>query len=225
MIAKMLARTAIWVAMTAVILFLSANTLNWPGAWIYLAVIAISGIVIGLWLAKHDPALLAERMSAPIQRSQKFWDKVWMTVVLFVVVVWFVLMALDAARFRWSHVPVWVQALGAVGILLSMYFTYLTFRVNTFAAPVVKIQAERAQTVVATGPYGCVRHPLYAGALFYIFGAPLLLGSWYGLAAAPVLMILLAIRTVMEERTLAAELQGYAEYAARVRYRLIPLVW
>jgi protein-S-isoprenylcysteine O-methyltransferase Ste14 len=225
MIAKMLARTAIWVAMTAVTLFLSANTLNWPGAWVYLAEIGTGGIAIGLWLAKHDPALLAERLSAPIQRSQKFWDKVWITIVLFVVIVWVVLMAFDAARYHWSHVPVWVQAIGAVGILLSMYFAYLTFRVNTFAAPVVKIQAERAQTVVATGPYSCVRHPLYAGALFYIFGTPMLLGSWYGLAAAPVLMILLAIRIVMEERTLAAELRGYTEYAARVRYRLIPLVW
>ena len=79
--------------------------------------------------------------------------------------------------------------------------------------------------MVSTGPYAYVRHPMYAGALLFIAGAPLLLGSWWGLAAGPALMLLIAMRAVLEERTLAAELPGYADYAARVRYRLIPRLW
>ena len=129
-------------------------------------------------------------------------------------------MALDAVRFRWSQVPIWVQAVGAVLIALCMYVFYLTFRENTFAAPVVKIQAERGHQVVTTGPYALVRHPMYAGALLLFIGIPLLLGSWYGLAGALVMMALLVTRIVMEERTLTNELPGYREYAARVRWRL-----
>src|SRR5262249_55309685 len=125
----------------------------------------------------------------------------------------------------WSHVPVWTQGLGALGFLVSAYVVYLTFRENTYAAPVVKIQRERGHKVVTTGPYRYVRHPMYAGAIFFLLGTPLLLGSWYGLALAPILIAVLAVRAVLEERTLAAELEGYADYAARVRYRLIPRVW
>jgi protein-S-isoprenylcysteine O-methyltransferase Ste14 len=90
---------------------------------------------------------------------------------------------------------------------------------------VVKIARERGHRVVSTGPYACVRHPMYAGALLFFVGTPLLLGSWYGLAVTPVLIVVLAARAVMEERTLAEELPGYREYAQRVRYRFIPGVW
>ena len=89
----------------------------------------------------------------------------------------------------------------------------------------MKIARERGHRVVSTGPYACVRHPMYAGALLFFIGTPLLLGSWYGLAAVPVLTVVLAARAVMEERMLADELPGYRDYATRVRYRLIPGLW
>lgn len=89
----------------------------------------------------------------------------------------------------------------------------------------MKIQKARGQKVVTTGPYRYVRHPMYAGAVLFFLGTPLLLGSWYGIALAPLLIAVLAVRTLLEERTLGAELEGYTEYAARVRYRLIPLIW
>jgi protein-S-isoprenylcysteine O-methyltransferase Ste14 len=98
-------------------------------------------------------------------------------------------------------------------------------RENTFAALVVKVQKERAQTVITTGPYRYVRHPMYAGMIFYLFCAPLLFGSWWGLLWGCALLGLFAIRILIEEGTLRKELQGYNEYAARVRYRLVPLVW
>jgi hypothetical protein len=99
-----------------------------------------------------------------------------------------------------------------------MTIACLAFRENSYAAPVVKIARERGHRVVSTGPYACVRHPMYAGALLFFVGTPLLLGSWYGLAATPVLIVVLAARALMEERTLAEELPGYREYAQRVRY-------
>ena len=136
-----------------------------------------------------------------------------------------VLMALDAARFGWSSVPAWVQAIGEVILLLSLWIGFRTLRENSFAAPVVKIQEDRGQTVVTTGLYGHVRHPMYAGALISFVGTSLLLGSWWGLAAVLALAVLLGIRIQIEEKTLRAGLQGYGDYAARVRYRLIPLVW
>jgi protein-S-isoprenylcysteine O-methyltransferase Ste14 len=137
---------------------------------------------------------------------------------------WFVLMGLDR-RYGWSSVPVWVQGLGAVGVFLSVYLGYLTFRENSFASPVVKIQTERAHSVVTTGPYRYVRHPMYAGAMFHFAGLPLLLGSWWGLAVVPLFMGLFGVRIGIEEKTLRTALSGYDDYAARVRYRIIPLIW
>jgi len=99
------------------------------------------------------------------------------------------------------------------------------FRENSFAAPVVKIQDERNQKVVTTGPYRFVRHPMYAGGLFYFFALPFMFGSWLGLAVVPIFIALLLARIPIEERMLRNDLAGYDAYAARVRYRLVPGVW
>jgi protein-S-isoprenylcysteine O-methyltransferase Ste14 len=225
LVSKLIIKTAVWNALQAALLFVSAGTVRWPAGWVFLAEMVGFGLAGGLWLARHDPALLAERMSAGFQATQKTWDKVFMVTLLVLWNGWLVLMALDAVRFRWSQVPIWVQIIGAALIALCMYVFYLTFRENTYAAPVVKIQTERGHRVVTTGPYAYVRHPMYAGALLLFIGIPLLLGSWYGLAAALVLIALLIARIVMEERTLTDELPGYPDYAARVRWRLAPGIW
>ena len=225
MVSKMIGRTVVWIAAMAAILFVSAGTARWPAAWVFLAEIGGLGVAVGLWLARRDPALLAERLSTGFQAAQKTWDKVFMATVFVLWTGWLVLMALDAVRFGWSQMPVWAQALGAVLIALCMYVACLTFRENSYAAPVVKIARERGHRVVSSGPYAYVRHPMYAGALLFFIGTPLLLGSWYGLAVAPVLVVVLAARAVMEERMLAEELPGYRDYATRVRYRLVPGLW
>lgn len=225
MVTRLIIRTVLWLAGMAALLFIPAGTLNWPGAWAFLLEMCAWGFAMGAWLVKHDPQLLAERLAPLHQPGQKRWDKILITGAVLLWVSWLAFMPLDAVRFRWSHMTAWAQGLGALGLLACAYLVYLTFRENTYAAPVVKIQKERGHKVVTTGPYRYVRHPMYAGAVFFFLSTPLLLGSWYGLALAPLMIAVLAFRAVLEERTLAAELEGYADYAARVRYRLIPFVW
>jgi protein-S-isoprenylcysteine O-methyltransferase Ste14 len=225
MVAKLIRQTVVLYAAMAALLLGVAGTWRWPQAWICIAEMAVCGLAIGLWLARHDPGLLAERLAPPIQRDQEHGDRIFMMSLVVLWIGWLVVMALDAVRFRLSHVPPWAQGLGALLIMAAMYATFVTFRENSFAAPVVKIQRERGQTVVTTGPYRYVRHPMYAGASLMFVGIPLLLGSGYGLAFAPVWIALLAFRIPIEERMLREKLAGYEDYARTVRYRLIPGLW
>ena len=204
------------------LLFVAAGTVQWLGAWVFLFEITFGGLVIEWWLARRDPALLAERRST---RGQVAWDRTLTTIIPLLWLGWLPLMAIDAVRFQWSSVPGWLQSVGAAVLAASFFLVYLTYRENSYAAPVVKIQRERGHIAITTGPYEYVRHPIYASGLLSYLGTPLLLGSWYGLAMVPVMSALLAIRAVMEERMLKLELDGYREYAARVRYRLLPMVW
>jgi protein-S-isoprenylcysteine O-methyltransferase Ste14 len=225
MVAKLIVQTVVWFGAMGLLLFLAAGTLNWPAAWIFLAVMVAFSLVGGLALGRHDPELLRERLAAPVQKDQPTADKVPLVIILLVIFGSLALMALDAARFGWSAVPPWVQGVGALILLIGIWICYRTMRENSFAAPVVKIQRDRGQTVITTGPYAHVRHPMYSGALLYFVGTSLLLGSWWGLAAVLVLAVLLAMRTAIEEHALRSGLQGYDDYAARVRYRFVPLIW
>jgi protein-S-isoprenylcysteine O-methyltransferase Ste14 len=225
MAGKLIIQTIVFYALTAVLLFAAAGTWRWPQAWIFIIEMIATGIAISVWLAEHDPGLLAERMSSPIQRSQAAADKLILLVMCVAWPAWLVFIALDAQRFRLSHLPLWAQVAGALLILVAMYACYRTFRENSFAAPVVKIQKERGQTVVTTGPYAIVRHPMYAGAGLMFFGIPMLLGSAYGIALAPAWYILLAVRIPLEERVLRENLAGYDDYARRVPWRLLPGIW
>jgi protein-S-isoprenylcysteine O-methyltransferase Ste14 len=222
---RLIQKSLVGLAIMLVLLFVPAGTWAWPAAWVFLIEFGIASTLITRWLQRHNPVLLEERMKPLIQREQKPWDRKLMTAFLVLWCAWFVVMSLDAVRFGWSHMPLWLQVLGAVAIAVSMYIMFLIMRTNSFAVPVVKIQAERGHRVVSHGPYAVVRHPMYGGTLLLIAGIPLLLGSWWGLALAPLIILLFAVRAVMEERMLMAELPGYTDYAARVRYRLVPYLW
>ena len=124
-----------------------------------------------------------------------------------------------------SGIPVALQALGLAMLLFSTGFIMWVMRENSFAAPVVKLQTERGHRVVSTGPYAFVRHPMYSGTVLFFVGAPLLLGSWWGVAMSPLFVVLFAVRAGIEERALIAGLPGYADYTTRVRYRLLPGLW
>jgi protein-S-isoprenylcysteine O-methyltransferase Ste14 len=212
-------------AVFAALLFVSAGTLLWPAGWAFLALFFGFALAIILWLARKEPELLAERMSSPMQSGQPLWDKVFVVAVMVLFVAWLILMPLDAVRFGWSEVPGWLQILGALGVVLSFYTMFLTFRENAYLALVVKVQEERGQSVVSTGPYRYVRHPMYASTLLFFPGSALLLGSWWGLMFCTVLLGLLVWRIPLEEGMLENGLDGYDEYERNVRYRLIPHVW
>jgi protein-S-isoprenylcysteine O-methyltransferase Ste14 len=224
MIAKLLLQTLIWIAVMGALLFVPAGTLHWPAAWVFLSTIAILGIAAGLWLAKTDPALLAERMRPMMQNDQPAADKKFMLVFGFVALVWFLAIGLDR-REHASDVPLALQALGLAMLVCSTGFIMWVMRENSFAAPVVKLQTERGHRVVSTGPYAWVRHPMYSGTVLFFVGAPLLLGSWWGVAMSPLFAVLFAIRIAIEERALIAGLPDYADYTTRVRYRLVPGLW
>ena len=208
-----------------VTLFLPAGTLAWPAAWVFLGLFFGFSVALSLWLLRFNPDLLAERMAGIGKPDQKAWDKVLLAITAIIFYGWLVLMGLDAVRFHWSQVPLWLQTLGTVLLLCSFYVFYLTFRENPLLSPAVRIQKERSQTVVGTGPYRYVRHPMCASFILFAFGTTLLLGSWWGLVGALSLIGIVARRAVLEERALRDELDGYSAYLTRVRYRLLPYLW
>ena len=135
-----------------------------------------------------------------------------------------------------AYLPVWygdenaivrnkLYQAGAVAMVVSFILMSLVFRENAYLSGTVRVQQERGQTVITTGPYHYVRHPLYAGGLFLFLGTPLLLGSWYGFLMILLFLTVLLVRAVLEERTLLQELPGYDAYMTHVKYRLIPYVW
>lgn len=218
MIARLGLQVALLFAVTSAILFGTAGTIRWPAGWVFVVALHGGSLAVGLWLAKHSPELLDKRLGGIVQKSQPLWDKVVLVIALLLFLGWLALMG------RWhGPLPPVIQGAGALLILACFRLVQRTFRENAFTAPVVTIQ-ERQQ-VVSTGPYRFVRHPMYAGTLLFFVGTPLLLGSWIGLCFVPVFAAVLAARAVLEERTLAKGLPGYTEYAARVRFRLIPYVW
>ena len=208
----------------ALALFIPAGTMNWPAGWVFLALFLGFYLGIELWLLKYNPGLLQERMRFGTS-DQKGWDKILFPLVSIFPLVWLGLISFDANRAHWSPVPTWLQAVGAALLLGSFYIFFLTFRENSYLSPVVRLQKDRGHTVVSSGPYHYVRHPMYAGIFVFMVSTSLLLGSWYCILLGLLLVVMLARRAVLEERTLRQELQGYTDYMANVRYRFIPYVW
>lgn len=224
MVAKWLFQTFAWIIVLAALLFVPAGTLHWPAAWVFLGLMIAMGLGFGGWLAKRDPALLAERMRSPIRPDQPVADKKLLLVFGIANLIWFIGIGLDQ-RWHLSHMPVAWQGVGLALLVLSSASIAWVFRENSFAAAVVRLQSERGHHVISSGPYAFVRHPMYSGAVLFMLGIALLPGSWWGAAMTPVFAILLGIRTRIEEKTLVAGLPDYADYMARVRYRLVPGLW
>lgn len=206
------------------ILFGAAGTLTWPAGWWFLGLMIGPSLLISLRLAHEDPALLKERMRLLNQKNQPLWDKIFLAAMLAAFLGWLMLMGLDA-RFGWSLVSMPLPILGGVAMIGGLWFVDRVFAANTFAAPVVKAQAERGQVVIETGPYALVRHPMYLGAAIFLVGCALVLGSWWGVLSALFLIAAMAWRAVGEEKVLLRELEGYAAYRERIPHRLVPGVW
>jgi protein-S-isoprenylcysteine O-methyltransferase Ste14 len=220
---RMFVQTTLCLAAIGAVLFLAAGDVRWPPGWRLLAELGLFSYAMGLGLARLDPALLEARLSSPVQRDQKPWDRIFISAVGLGFVVWLAAMGVDGGPGPGPHPPPAAQTLGAVLLALCMGLAWLTFRANSFAAPQVRMQAQ--QQLASGGPYRVVRHPMYSAAILFFLGLPLLLDSWWGLTAAPVFVAALAARTLGEERMLRGELAGYDNYARRVRFRFAPGLW
>ena len=206
----------------AAVLFVSAGTLRYWQAWVYLAVYFTASIAITLYLVKQDPALLARRMSGGPFAEKEPTQQIIMTLTSIGFIALIIVPALDH-RFGWSHVPISGVLLGNLLMLLGWLGIYFVFRENSFAATTIQTSAD--QRVIATGPYAFVRHPMYAAALVMLLGISPALGSWWGVLIVLAILPALIWRLLDEERFLVRNLPGYSEYQVRVRYRLLPFIW
>jgi protein-S-isoprenylcysteine O-methyltransferase Ste14 len=204
------------------LLFLPAGTLTYWQAWVFIVVFAVSTQAIGVYLAFKDPALLQRRMQFGPGAEQRASQRIISALVFLGFLAVIVFSALDY-RFGWSPAPIWVSLLGDALVVLGLFITLLVLRENTFSAS--NIRVEQGQTVVSSGPYSVLRHPMYAGALIMAVGVPPALDSWLGLLLVALLVPVLVWRILDEEKLLSHELSGYTEYAHDVRFRLMPFVW
>ncbi len=209
------------VALMAMI-FGAAGTLDYWQGWAYLAVFIAASALTTWDLWRRDRALLERRLSAgptaEAQASQKLIQAIMAVVFIGLMIV----PGLDR-RFGWSHVPAALVVIGDFVTAASFYMIAMVYRANSYAAATVKLS--EGQQVISTGPYGLVRHPMYAAALPLIAGAPLALGSWWGFVWLPPFVAGLIWRLLEEEAFLVRELPGYAAYRDKVRYRLAPGLW
>jgi protein-S-isoprenylcysteine O-methyltransferase Ste14 len=209
----------------AILLVLSGDA-AWPEGWIFSIWFLVLCYATILYLYRKDPALLEERYRKPGTGNQETWDRYVVYGLLIGFIIWIIIMPLDARRFGWSPLfPLLLKVVGGAGLAGSFFLFFRSYTDNTFLSPLVRIQEERKQRVVSTGVYGFVRHPMSLAGILMFFGAPLLLGSSWGVIAGLALTILLMARLVGEEGMLARELEGYREYMQNVRYRLFPFLW
>jgi protein-S-isoprenylcysteine O-methyltransferase Ste14 len=207
------------------LIFAAAGTVRWTAFWVLLGFYVATTGGWMLWLKRRDPGLLKERMTGAARPDVKAWDRAIIRAYTAILLVMLLLAPLDAVRFRWSRVPLPARGLALVAMLAAWSLVIWAFRENAFLAECVRIQTERGHTVCTTGPYRFVRHPMYVAVIVTIICVPVLLGSLYALIPAGLIAALFVLRTALEDRTLQAELPGYADYARTVRWKLVPGVW
>jgi protein-S-isoprenylcysteine O-methyltransferase Ste14 len=206
------------------ILFLAAGRLDWTAGWVYLGLNAFTQILSATVLIRRQGEMLAER--SQVRAGTKGWDRILAPGIVIIGTLAVLVTAGLDTRFGWGgslNVGLW--SAGVVVAFLSQVFVLWAMASNPFFALTVRIQDDRGQTVIHSGPYRLVRHPGYAGSLVYNLVVPLVLGSWWTYVPALLTAGLIIIRTRLEDRTLLDELAGYSGYTANVRYRLVPGVW
>ncbi len=208
------------------LLFLSAGTLDWIMAWLYLLLTVGITVISRLIMLRKHPDLIAERAHYREAAGAKEWDKALMPFIAIVGPLLILLVAGLNRRFGWPpEIPPALQLAGLAALVFGVAFSTWAVAANRFFAAVVRIQTDRGHIVVTTGPYRFVRHPGYVGGVVANLATPLMLGSAWALIPGLLVVGLTILRTSLEDKTLQAELPGYAEYAQRVRYRLVPGIW
>jgi protein-S-isoprenylcysteine O-methyltransferase Ste14 len=205
----------------AVIMFVSAG-IGWQTGWVFLFVFLISTILSAAYLWRKNPDVFVAR--SKIHQGTRWWDKILLAILLPSFFAIFATAGFDA-RYGWSSVPAWLMLIGYALFVLGFVLSTWVYAVNKYAEPSVRMQPERQHKVIDTGPYAIVRHPLYAFSFFLVVGIPLALRSYWALVPVAIGAIAIIVRTVLEDRMLRNELEGYEDYASRVRYRLVPGVW
>lgn len=206
----------------AVLLMVPAGRWDWALGWVYVGIMVVHVFITWACLRRWNPELIERRMR--FGEGTKTWDKVWAVLYAPVMIAVYVVAGLEA-RDGVPSLPGILWPLGLVLFILGAAVFTWSMVVNPFFEKTVRIQTDRGQRVIDTGPYAHVRHPGYVGFAGWILATPLLLGSAWAFIPAALALIGLVVRTALEDRTLHAELPGYPEYAARVRFRLIPGVW
>jgi protein-S-isoprenylcysteine O-methyltransferase Ste14 len=204
------------------LLFITAGTIYYWQAWIYLAFFFGFSFFITLYLMRKDPALLARRVSGGPTAEKRKVERIIMVFASLGFIALLVIPALDRRR-QWSQVPYTITIMGYLLFVIGWIIIFFVYRENSFASATIEVAGD--QKVISTGPYAIVRHPMYAGALLYCFGTPLALGSYWGLLALAFMMPFLLWRLLDEEKLLSENLPGYAEYCKKVRWRLMPGVF
>ena len=216
-------RETMGVAMVALLLFLSAGRWDWIMGRALVGIVAMWVIATGLVVIPRYPELLAERLGP--RKGGKTWDAAIMGVVGLGTIARYIVAGLDA-RFGWTTgMPFALQVIGLVIAALGYALVVWATGSNAFFSQIVRIQKERGHAVATGGPYRFVRHPSYVGTILVELAVPIMLGSWWALIPGGLDAILFIIRTALEDKTLQRELDGYQEYADRVRHRLLPGVW
>ena len=206
-----------------VALFWSAGRIDWWPAWALMAVTLAWITATAIVILHFNPDLLAERLGP--RKGGKLWDTAIMSIVGLLGLALLIVAGLDQ-RYGWTgSFPLAAQIAALAVCVLGYTLGVWATASNAFFSQIVRIQTERGHTVATGGPYQYVRHPAYVGTILYQLAVPVLLASWWALIPGGLNAILLVLRTALEDRTLQAELTGYADYARQVRYRLLPGVW
>jgi protein-S-isoprenylcysteine O-methyltransferase Ste14 len=204
---------------TMLMFFLPAGTFQYPEAWVFIGIIFIPMTLVLVYLLKNDTGLLARRMRLREKEAQQK-RIVKLSYIPFVLA--FLMPGFDK-RFGWSHVPLAEVIVADVLVLLGYCLVFLVFRENRYASRIIEV--EKGQSVIASGPYAVIRHPMYLGTLLMYVFSPLALGSYWAVLPGLLIIPVLVARILNEEKVLLQGLQGYQEYVQKTRYRLIPGIW
>ena len=205
------------------ILFISAGRINYVQGWLYASVNIIS-VLLNSLLLRNNNELAAERSS--VKEGTKSWDKKILGLSAVILVITYIVAGLDSGRYQWSSRFHWsINAIGIVLILCGEVIFLTAQKQNKFFSSIMRIQTDRGHTVCETGIYKVVRHPAYFGMIVTAIGIPLILGSLWSIIPSVFSIILIVIRTSLEDKTLFNELNGYREYTYKTRYRLVPFIW
>ena len=214
-----LLKFACGLVLVGALIFLPAGTLHYLYGWLFVALLFVPMLIAGFVMLAKSPALLKKRLDA---KEKQATQKGVLAFSGLIFIAGFVVAGLDH-RFGWSTMPVWVVITASV-LFLSAYGLYAeVMRENAYLSRTVKV--EQGQTVVDTGLYGVVRHPMYMATILLFLMIPLILGSWYALIPFAFYPGIIVVRLLDEEELLTKELPGYSEYKQKVKYRIIPFVW